>query len=112
MFASLQYPKKIMMKQQEGSPNSTTVGKSFEKNCILHGYYFVFTMKAQFVKIYEFSLPSPYMASFQAFRSQCTVSVTYPRRTARRHLDNLGVHMHEHFCIFEKFTHSTEIICK
>ena len=54
MFASLQYPKKIMMKQQEGSPNSTTAGKSFEKNCILHGYYFVFTMKARFVKSMNF----------------------------------------------------------
>ena len=53
-----------MMEQQEGSPNSTTAGKSFEKNCILHGYYFVFTMKARFVKIYEFSLPSPYNGVF------------------------------------------------
>ena len=41
-----------MMKQQESSP-FTTAGKSFEKNYILHG--FVFTMKAQFVKIYHFS---------------------------------------------------------
>ena len=34
---SLQYPKKNMT-QQESSP-STTAGKSFEKNNILHGYY-------------------------------------------------------------------------
>ena len=27
-----------MIKQQESSP-FTTIGKSFEKNCILHGYY-------------------------------------------------------------------------
>ena len=38
MLVSLQYPKKNMMKQQESSP-FTTAGKSFEKNCILHGYY-------------------------------------------------------------------------
>ena len=38
MLVSLQYPKKNMMKEQESSP-FTTAGKSFEKNCILHGYY-------------------------------------------------------------------------
>ena len=35
---SLQYPKKNLIKQQEISP-FTTVGKSFEKIYILHGYY-------------------------------------------------------------------------
>ena len=39
-------------------------------------------------------------------------SVTYPKRTAGRRLENLGVRMREHFCIFEKFTRSTEIIYK
>ena len=38
MLVSLQYPKKNMIKQQEISP-FTAVGKSFEKNYILHGYY-------------------------------------------------------------------------
>ena len=40
MLVSLQYgdPKKNMMTQQESSP-FTTVGKSFEKSYILHGYY-------------------------------------------------------------------------
>ena len=57
------------------------------------------------------SLPSPYTASFQAL-SVNAFSVTYPRRKAGRCLDNLGVHMREHFCIFEKFTRSTEIIYK
>ena len=38
ILVSLQYPKKNMMKQQESSP-FTTVGKSLEKNHILHGYY-------------------------------------------------------------------------
>ena len=38
MLVSLQYPKKNMIKQQESSP-FTTVGKSLEKNHILHGYY-------------------------------------------------------------------------
>ena len=37
---------------------------------------------------------------------QC-ISVTYPRRTAGRRLDNLGVRMREQFRIFEKFTRST-----
>ena len=55
--------------------------------------------------------PSSYTASLQAFLGQC-ISVTYPRRTAGRRLDNLGVRMREHFCIFEKLTRSTEIIYK
>ena len=59
----------------------------------------------------EKTLPSTYTTSFQAFLGQC-ISVTYPRRTAGRRLDNLGVRMREHFCIFEKFTRSTEIIYK
>ena len=59
----------------------------------------------------ETHLPSPYTASFQAFLRQC-ISVTYPRRTAGRRLDNLGDRMREHFCIFEKLTRSTEIIYK
>ena len=50
----------------------------------------------------EKTLPSTYTASFQAFLGQC-ISVT---------VDNLGVRMREHFCIFEKFTRSTEIIYK
>ena len=42
-----------MLKQQERSP-FTTAGKSFEKSsCVV--VTFVFTMKAQFVKIYHFS---------------------------------------------------------
>ena len=56
-------------------------------------------------------LPSPYTASFQAILGQC-ISETYPRRTAGRRLDNVGVRMRDHFCIFEKFTRSTEIIYK
>ena len=38
MLVSLKYPKKNIMKQQENRP-FTTVGKSFENNCISHGYY-------------------------------------------------------------------------
>ena len=38
MLVSLQYPKKNTIKQQEISP-FTAVGKSFEKNYILYGYY-------------------------------------------------------------------------
>ena len=56
-------------------------------------------------------LPSPYTASLQALSVKC-VSVTYPRRTAGRRLDNLGVRKCEHFCIFEKFPRSTKIIYK
>ena len=59
----------------------------------------------------QMPLPSPYTASFQAL-SVNAFSVTYPRRTAGRRLDNLGVRMREHFCIFEKFPRSTEIIYK
>ena len=40
-------------------------------------------------------LPSPCTASFQAL--SVNASVTYPRRTAGRRLDNLGVRMREHF---------------
>ena len=47
-------------------------------------------------------LPSPCTASLQAL-SVNAISVTYPRQKAGRRLDNLGVHMREHFCIFEKF---------
>ena len=57
------------------------------------------------------SLPSPCTASFQAL-SVNAFSVTYPRRTAGRRLDSLGVRMRESFCIFEKFPRSTEIIYK
>ena len=42
------------------------------------------------------SLPSPCTASFQAL-SVNAFSVTYPRRTAGRRLNNLGVRMREHF---------------
>ena len=48
------------------------------------------------VKNVMLKLPGPYTASFQAFLGQC-ISVTYPRRTAGRRLDNLGVRMREHF---------------
>ena len=52
-------------------------------------------------------LLGPYMASLQALSVNA-----FRRRTAGRHLDNLGVRTREHFCIFEKFPHSTEIIYK
>ena len=55
-------------------------------------------------------LPSPY-GVFPGPLGQC-ISVTYPRWMAGRCLDNLGVREHEHFCIFEKFTRSTEVIYK
>ena len=45
-------------------------------------------------------LPSPCTASLQAL-SVNAISVTYPRRKAGRRLDNLGVRMHEHFCLLK-----------
>ena len=44
-----------VIKQQESSP-FTSVGKSFEKNCILPGYVysFVLTIRARFVKSITF----------------------------------------------------------
>ena len=51
------------------------------------------------------TLPSPGLSLSMHFGD-------VPRRTAGRRLDNLGVRMREHFCIFEKFTRSTEIIYK
>ena len=45
-----------VMEQQESSP-FTSVGKSFEKNCILPGSYvysFVLTIRARFVKSITF----------------------------------------------------------
>ena len=47
-----------VIKQQESSP-FTSVGKSFEKNCILPGYYvysFVLTIRARFVKSITFPI--------------------------------------------------------
>ena len=61
--------------------------------------------------VVAFGLPSPWYGVFSGPLGQC-ISVTYPRRTAGRRLDNLGVRMREHFCIFEKFPRSTEIIYK
>ena len=43
-----------MIKQQESSP-FRTVGKSFEKNYILHGYYFCVHHEVAICKIYHFS---------------------------------------------------------
>ena len=59
----------------------------------------------------RFTLASSQYSVFPGPLGQC-ISVTFPRRTAGRRLDNLGVRMREHFCIFEKFTRSTEIIYK
>ena len=55
MLVSLQYSKKNIMKQQESSP-FTTVGKSFEKNCILHGDYICVHHKGTICKNLSFFL--------------------------------------------------------
>ena len=49
-----------VIKQQESTP-FTSVGKSFEKNCILPGSYvysFVLTIRARFVKSITFNKSS------------------------------------------------------
>ena len=54
MLVSLKYPKKNMMKQQESSP-FTTAGKHLKRIIFCMVITFVFTMKARFGKIYQFS---------------------------------------------------------
>ena len=64
--------------------------KIHEINSILHD--FLWDSKGDKIKRTEvINLPSPCTASFQA------LSVSYPRRTAGRRLDNLGVRMREQF---------------
>ena len=54
MLVSIKYPKKNMIKQQKSSP-FTTVGKSFEKSYILHGYYICVHHEGTIYKNYQFS---------------------------------------------------------
>ena len=70
----------------------------------------LFILTAPSCLIFLLVLPTEFLYGvFPDPLGQC-ISVTYPRRTAGRRLDNLGVRMRKHFCIFEKFTSSTETI--
>ena len=56
-------------------------------------------------------LLGPYTASLQALSVNAFRWRIRDEKAGRR-LDNLGVRTREHFCIFEKFPRSTEIIYK